>query len=236
MGGTTFEMDPASRRICAWRSYCDGGRSHRDVSAPMDFGDLDPSLSVWQPRAGHEKPSRADSTYRAVVSELLQREAALWAQAELDRPLLRTCFEDVYSEDTKLINPWTVELSRDSRWEGLCNFAKEYTDCQVDIHKVVVDAWHPGLLAVERTFTCTNRESRVRGSDEDWVLGEIVLETAAAGALRAVRARLRYCRVYFETATSCQDPSKSTGARLGWDMPHVVNVGGALDAQRRWSS
>ena len=33
---------------------------------------------------------------------------------------------------------------------------------------MVVDPERPSLFAVERTFACTNRETGVRGIDEDW--------------------------------------------------------------------
>jgi hypothetical protein len=30
--------------------------------------------------------------------------------------------------------------------------------------------------------------------------------------------------VYFDVDRSCQERSKSTGARYGWDLPSVVNI------------
>ena len=75
----------------------------------------------------------------------------------------------------------------------------------------------------------------VRGIDEDWALGEI--EEIPAMQCRddstdqqhgeqqqGNQLRLRYCRVYFDVNSSCQERSKSTGARYGWDMPSVVNI------------
>ena len=75
----------------------------------------------------------------------------------------------------------------------------------------------------------------VRGIDEDWALGEVE-EPAAEQCLQNKsdeqhleqkdfnQPRLRYCRVYFDANSSCQERSKSTGARYGWDMPSVVNI------------
>lgn len=76
----------------------------------------------------------------------------------------------------------------------------------------------------------------MRGIDEDWALGEIE-ELRDIGRAQAFtdqqhehqendsqHLRLRYCRVYFDVSSSCQERSKSTGARYGWDMPHVVNI------------
>lgn len=75
----------------------------------------------------------------------------------------------------------------------------------------------------------------IRGIDEDWALGEVE-EVAADQCLRDARdkelldqndceqLRLRYCRVYFDVNSSCQERSKSTGARYGWDMPSVINI------------
>jgi hypothetical protein len=74
-----------------------------------------------------------------------------------------------------------------------------------------------------------------RGIDEDWALGEV---EEIAGDLRSQdtsgerhleqddceQLRLRYCRVYFDVNSSCQERSKSTGARYGWDRASVVNV------------
>lgn len=159
-----------------------------------------------------------------------------------------------------------VELSRESRWAGFLSFCREYTDCEVSISRVVVDAEQPNLFAVERTFTCTNRETGarvghiayrprlhydsrapnehptsvcvcagVRGIDEDWALGEVedlaYIECSqdsscpeSALGNDGERLRLRYCRVYFDANSSCQERAKSTGARYGWDLPSVVNI------------
>jgi hypothetical protein len=166
-----------------------------------------------------------------------------------------------------------VELSRESRWEGFLSFSREYTDCKVAIGRVVIDPEQPSLFAVERTFACTNRETGVRGVDEDWALGEVEVEAvgqeerayelldlapahgdqsadmimherdeAAAEEEEEEKEvveeeeeeeeeeeaerllRLRYCRVYFDVDRSCQERSKSTGARYGWDLPSVVNI------------
>lgn len=57
-----------------------------------------------------------------------------------------------------------MELSRESRWEGFLSFCREYTDCEVSISRVVVDAEQPNLFAVERTFACTNRETGTLGA------------------------------------------------------------------------
>jgi hypothetical protein len=155
-----------------------------------------------------------------------------------------------------------VELSRESRWEGFLSFSREYTDCKVAIGRVVIDPEQPSLFAVERTFACTNRETGVRGVDEDWALGEVqvgavgqeerayeLLDLAPAHGDQSADMimherdeaaaeeeekeeeeeaerllRLRYCRVYFDVDRSCQERSKSTGARYGWDLPSVVNI------------
>jgi len=155
-----------------------------------------------------------------------------------------------------------VELSRESRWEGFLSFSREYTDCKVGIGRVVIDPEQPSLFAVERTFACTNRETGVRGVDEDWALGEVEVEAVgqeerayelldlapahgdqSADMIMHERdeaaaeeeekeeeeeaerlLRLRYCRVYFDVDRSCQERSKSTGARYGWDLPSVVNI------------
>ena len=160
-----------------------------------------------------------------------------------------------------------MELSRESRWEGFLSFSREYTDCKVAIGRVVIDPEQPSLFAVERTFACTNRETGVRGVDEDWALGEVEVEAVgqeerayelllldlapahgdqSADMIMHERdeavaeeeeeeekeeeeeaerlLRLRYCRVYFDVDRSCQERSKSTGARYGWDLPSVVNI------------
>ena len=76
--------------------------------------------------------------------------------------------------------------------------------------------------------------SGVRGVDEDWALGEAVQASDgyhrhADGAAQEMDEhklplRLRYCRVYFDVDRSCQEQSKSTGAKFGWDLQSVVNV------------
>ena len=45
----------------------------------------------------------------------------------------------------------------------------------MDISQVVFDEEQPTLFAVERRFACTNRETGIRGVDEDWALGAITL-------------------------------------------------------------
>ena len=126
---------------------------------------------------------------RGEVLSLLHREAELWSMTDVPPAASRPYFERVFAEDAKLINPWTVgacsvppcparvdrrdiagivavdlqvELSRESRWAGFLSFCREYTDCEVSISRVVVDAEQPNLFAVERTFTCTNRETGAR--------------------------------------------------------------------------
>ena len=214
LGGTSFELDDGLE-ISAWRSYCDGGRAHTPVPR-LDFGDLDPALSPWRPAPPLAAPCltrRRDS-----VMALLRREAALWAMTEVPPEESRPAFERVFAESAKLINPWTVELSRESRWEGFRSFCANYTDCSVDITHLTLDNERPSLFAVERKFRCTNRETGVRGVDEDWAVGEVV--AGEEGGLR-----LRFCRVYFEPElTGSQEKRKSTGSRLGWDLPSVVNV------------
>ena len=125
---------------------------------------------------------------------LLRREAALWAMTEAPPEESRPAFERVFAESAKLINPWTVELSRESRWEGFRSFCANYTDCSVDITHLTLDNERPSLFAVERKFRCTNRETGVRGVDEDWAVGEVV--AGEGGGLR-----LRFCRVYFGIPT-----------------------------------
>ena len=181
LGGTTIELDAAGD-VAAWRSYGDGARAHQPVSQ-LDFGDLDPSLSPWRPLAGsapYMYTPAALAARREGVTALLRREAALWALTDAPITITRPLFERVFAEDAKLINPWTVELSRESRWEGFLSFCSEYTDCEVDIGRVVLDPERPTLFAVERTFACTNRETGVRGVDEDWALGEVTADVEEA--------------------------------------------------------
>merc|ERR1712037_714149 len=100
-------------------------------------------------------------------------------------------------------------------------------DCKVQIHRLVFDVQQPGLFAVERSFECINRETGLRGVDEDWAIGEVVPYAADPqedgdfedGIHESLQ--LRYCRVYFEAHRSCQEKNKSTGAKFGWDMPNV---------------
>ena len=150
---------------------------------------------------------------------MLQREAELWSSAGAPAAEVQPAFEALYAEDATLINPWTVELSRDSRWAGFQHFGAEYEDCEVVIHKVVLDHTKPGLFAVERTFACTNKETGVRGKDEDFAVGEIVPAPPGHAGYR-----IRYCRVYFDSAASCQEERKSTGTKYGWNLGHVVNI------------
>lgn len=173
LGGTTFEVDPATQHITHWRSYTDGGRQHLPIDTGLDFVDLDERLSTWKPSACAATWTAASlEQQRCRVYEVLEREVELWGRASQPMELVKPFFESVYAEDATLINPWTVELSRDSRWAGYQSFAAEYTDCSIEIHKVCMDHAQPGLFAVERTFTCTNKETGVRGSDEDWALGK----------------------------------------------------------------
>ena len=124
LGGTTFALNDADE-IGLWHSYTDGARAHQPVPS-LDFSDLDPSLSPWQPRKIHGfgsitsrsgdevsarlAPSNLSLTdpRRAEVLSLLHREAELWSMTDVHPAVSRPYFERVFAEDAKLINPWTV--------------------------------------------------------------------------------------------------------------------------------
>lgn len=165
--------------------------------ARLDFGDLEEGLSPWLPDR---------SRWPKAVSETRLRDLLL-TEARAYEGL--ASFEAVLTDDCVLVNPWTVEISREQRMAGFEAFRASYDECTVDLKDLLVDADQPGLFAARRTFRCRNRDTGQRGEDDDMVFGEVVEEHGL---------RLRYSRVVFDpAATACvQVPAKSTGAIYGW--------------------
>ena len=81
----------------------------------------------------------------------MRRWAALWAMTDAPVAATRPLFDQVFAEDATLINPWTVELSRESWWEGFLAFSRGYTGCTVDIGPPGVDLYGPIVLYVHYT-------------------------------------------------------------------------------------
>lgn len=139
LGGVTLDIctpkptartQSISHNLEAWRCYYDGGRAHAVVPS-LEFADLDPALSVWRPSEASiameasldPAGSVAPVVSRADIISLLKREASLWGAAEAG-DAMRAEFNSIFEPDCVLINPWTVELSRESRWEGFKAFGE----------------------------------------------------------------------------------------------------------------
>lgn len=219
-----LRVDDGSLRQILGGSWLDGHRIDSRVDriepvAQLEFDDLVESMSPWLPCVEKWPRHASESAVRA----LLDREIAAWMHT--NEAQAKEQLNDVLADDCVLVNPWTVERSKEQRLRGFETFRKEYMDAKIETRDVLVDATQPGLFAARRTFACTNIETRRRGCDDDLVFGEVVRSASNDNHLR-----LRYARVIFDpNAPTCtQHPSKSSGVRFGWAAAPPISTFSSL--------
>ena len=94
-----------------------------------------------------------------------------------------------HAPSSVLLNAWETVRGHDELRTSLGQYSQNYTDTEVEVHRVVYDGQN---IAVNQTWRCTNRVTGVRGGDQDLIIG--VMQDG----------KIWYWREYFDPDQSAQ--------------------------------
>ena len=137
--------------------------------------------------AEHKSPDIPAPTRDMTLDELMDMQRRHvkdgWAHGDADAVL--ACHAPV----SAIISPFVVTAGHAMIREAVSSYTAGYADTQVDIHRIVYDGRN---IALQQTWTCTNRQTGERAADHDLIVGLVQ------------DGLIWYWREYFDARTSAQ--------------------------------